>query len=187
MCISCLSVSVPRCAQALSASVPPCILRTMEGQDFAQLALGLCQVSRSLTDDELDQCVQVGVCIEKHMMDEAEGFVRRCQDEPLLVCYMCDGWSCDLTSRSLAFVGSRMQKKTNHWKGEFLLERAILRSLPSPAGDRLRMVMTPPSAFDQRESKLECPQFCIRVLAHDEGVGPPRCLYHCVCARWAHV
>ena len=123
--------------------MPHYILRTMRGQDFAQLALGLCQVSRSLTDDELDQCVQVGACIEKHLMDGAEGFVRRCQDEPLLVCYMCDGWSCDLTSRSLAFVGSRMQQKTNHWKGEFLLERAILRSLPSPAGDRLRMVMTP--------------------------------------------
>ena len=116
----------------------------MQGSDVVDAALRLSQVSLSLSDADLDECVRLGAAIEAYLFQKAERFARDCAHEPLLVCYMCDGWSCDLSRRHIASADTgKTIEKTVKWRGEFMLERAILRSAPMPGDPGIRMLMSP--------------------------------------------
>ena len=104
----------------------------------------------------------MGAAIEAYLFQKAERFARDCAHEPLLVCYMCDGWSCDLTRRHIASADTgKTIEKTVKWRGEFMLERAILRSAPMPGDPGIRMLMSP-SLVVARQDFVECLQWGVR-------------------------
>ena len=146
----------------------------MAGSELAAKVAELSKASRSLSDTEVDECVRVGTCIERYLQQRAEAFVREHADEPLMICYFADGWSCDLTSRQTVWFAGAPEMKTDKWRGEFVLERGILRAAPSQGESGMRMIMQPPRLLSQGKNSWNAfTAACeflpmVRCMGHDD-------------------
>ena len=124
-------------------------LAAMDQSELSDKVLELSKVSTSLSDSQLDDCARMGSCIERFLMEGAESFMKQYSDEPVMICYLADGWSCDLTARHRVWFAGASASKKDMWKGEFIMERAVLRAAPSAGEPGIRMVMAPPRLLSQ--------------------------------------
>ena len=119
------------------------------GARLAERVRTLSLVSHRVTEAETDEALRIGTSIERYLRGEAEQLVRICADEPVLLCYLADGWSCSLTDRS---TSEAARGCTLRWKGEYLLERAVVRCRPGMGDSGLRMIMGPPRLLSKGKS-----------------------------------
>eukprot|EP00969_Alexandrium_andersonii_P274386 12126932-Alexandrium_andersonii.AAC.1 len=75
----------------------------------------------------------------------AETMVQANSQLPVMYIYMADGWSTDISSRHRLDAGDLKVARHARARQEFLLERGIVRCLPSGVGARtLAMLVRPP-------------------------------------------
>ena len=155
----------------------------MEPTESRQSLQELSIVGRAFTHVDLSKCAQLSITLERLLYGVAEAMVLSRAQEPIMYVYMCDGWSCDISSRFQRTHSDLRVDRQARSRQEFLLERGILRC--RSAGDQdhrpIAMVMKPPRCLSQGKAAWNIVTSATEFVLACACLGTRASRYRCLC------
>jgi hypothetical protein len=111
---------------------------------FRLLLRKLTVVSASLTTADLELAYQMGDAFQDHQRIKFDTMVEDNCDRPCLYAYFNDGWSAFVaSSTTTSYADAPSVTRKGKYKHEFMLERALLKVMPTADTTEMAMLMAP--------------------------------------------
>ena len=117
----------------------------MQPEELRERIQWFTNVSAALSHSEVNQCYRTASAICALCRSSAATALLRERGRPVMLVYICDGWSAKVRSDSSAsLVGGHVVRRQGHFRHEFLLERALLRTRSITGIEGLHMIFGAP-------------------------------------------
>ena len=128
----------------------------MELPEFVGLIHSLAQPSLSLKDNLVRTVHRVSSALTDFFRWQKQRFLNRYKDDPIMSCYMADGWSSRIESRVKRYVGSSIVYRGSEVKHEFLLQLEIMKTLQADNTCDMIINFSPPIGLGlgRKDSRL---------------------------------
>ena len=129
----------------------------MDPNDLVADIVRLCQVNAVLDSHDLSLCNKYGQALVDLTRQEAHETLQANDGRPVMLVYICDGWSARVRSdhRRQDQSGQKIVRQGRS-RQEFLLQRGILRVGSAGRGEKLHMLFSAPRAHTLGENVVEC-------------------------------
>ena len=115
----------------------------------------LCHVSAPLSGGQLSRALRIGEAASQAARELAFEAVVANKGRPVLMAYMCDGWSCRVSNDRTVQLGDHCIRRRGHFRHEFLLERAVLRFRDAGTNEeQVHMMFGPPRGLRLGKTSL---------------------------------
>ena len=144
----------------------------MDPNDLVADIVRLCQVNAVLDSQDLSLCNKYGQALVDLTRQEAHETLQANDGRPVMLVYICDGWSARVRSdhRRQDQSGQKIVRQGRS-RQEFLLQRGILRVGSAGRGEKLHMLFSAPRALHlgktswnvgRAEAHQLCREYCRR-------------------------
>ena len=98
-----------------------------------------------LSHSDLEQCYRIATALDAVSNENLDAALAQSRPFPVLQAYMSDGWSARTSFTTTSVEHGVLVKRVGHYRHEFLLERALLRTRSPGTGEQtMHMLFGPP-------------------------------------------